>query len=283
MKTASGTLISHLNDNTQFRMADLIEVQTASGTSRYSTGDRIVAYGGNSYSVAGPLMKRTGTRLSAGLETDTLKITVYASTAHLIEGLPFVQAALKGAIDSARIRVLRAFFDSSWAIIDAVEMFSGRVSNVSGTRSSIEIEVKSDVEVLAVQMPRHLVQPPCLNTLFDNACGLQRAAWQVSGSAASGSTTAYVTSSLAQAAGWFDQGTIRFTSGQNNGLRRTVKSFAAGRFDLIYPLPYAPAPGDTFVALPGCDKQQATCSGKFGNSGRLRSMPYVPAAEVALG
>jgi hypothetical protein len=31
---------------------------------------------------------------------------------------------------------------------------------------------------------------------------------------------------------------------------------------------------------PGCDKQQATCRGKFANLARFRGQPYVPAPET---
>ena len=81
--------------------------------------------------------------------------------------------------------------------------------------------------------------------------------------------------------GWFDLGTVTFTSGANNGISRTVKSYAPGVLNFSLPWPYTPAPGDTFTAYPGCDKMQATCRGKFNNVGRFSSEPFIPVAEVA--
>lgn len=284
MKSASGSLITLLNTSTQFVMADLFEFQTVSGYSRYSGSDVDVVYNGNNYSSIGPLMKRSGTRSNVGLETDTMRMTVYASPSHLLEGLPFVTAAAGGALDGARVTLYRAFL-SDWSQapsnVGGIVMFSGRVSDVTVSRTRVEINVKSDIEVLSTKLPRNLYQPPCVNTLFDSACGVLRSGFLINGTA-TGGTTSYVTSALAQAAGWFDQGTLKFTSGANVGIKRTVKGFASGRFDFALPLPYAPIAGDTFQTLPGCDKTQSTCNTKFSNTAHNTMFPYIPAAEVAL-
>jgi uncharacterized phage protein (TIGR02218 family) len=160
-------------------------------------------------------------------------------------------------------------------------MFSGRVASVQASRFRCEIEVRDDRELLAAMMPRNLAQPSCVNTLYDSACGAQRATYQVSGTA-TGGTVSSCTSALGQSASYFDQGTIAFTSGQNSGYKRTVKLFSGGGFSWALPLPYAVANGDAFIALPGCDKSPTTCNTKFANKAHNRSCPYIPAAEVAL-
>lgn len=282
MKTASGGLITLLNTSTQFMMADLIEIKTISGYSRYASSDVDITYNSNLYIATGPLIRRSATRVVIGLETDTMTLHVSASVSHLLEGLPFVRAALNGALDSARVTVYRAFL-TAWntAPTGVILMFAGRVSNVEGSRNQVQVEVKSDLEILSTNLPRNLYQPPCVNTLFDSACGVLRTSFLINGTVTGGSVS-YVTSALGQAAGWFDQGTLEFLTGNNVGVKRTVKVFTGGRFDFALPLPYAPVAGDTFKALPGCDKAQATCNTKFSNLAHNTSFPYIPAAEVAL-
>ena len=86
----------------------------------------------------------------------------------------------------------------------------------------------------------------------------------------------------AQAAGYFDQGIVSFTSGANAGLTRTVKSYdPATGFTFALPLPVAPSAGDTMTARPGCDKTLAQCRSKFNNANRFRGYPWVPTPETA--
>lgn len=282
MKTTSGPLLTLLNTSTQFLMADLFEIVTASGTSYYTDADRDITYNGHVYSSAGPLMSRTGTRTAVGLETTTLTVTVYASTTQLLEGLPFVNAAISGALDNARLVVYRAFM-SSWtaAPTGALLMFSGRVSNVRGSRMKVIIEVKSDVEILTTKMPRNIYQPPCVNTLYDSACGVLRSAFSQA-ITATGGTINSINSANGSAASYFNQGTVLCLTGPNAGIKRTVKTFSGGAFTFALAWPFANAAGNTYTALPGCDKLQATCSSKFSNLTHFRGYPYIPAPEVAL-
>lgn len=282
MKTTSGALLTLLNTSTQFLMADLFEITTISGTSRYTSSDRDITYNANLYTSTGPLMRRTGTRVAVGMETATMTITVQASTSHLLEGLPFVKAAVSGALDNARVVVYRAFL-SSWlaAPTGALLMFSGRVSNVQGSRMQAKIDVKSDVEILATMMPRNVYQPPCVNTLYDSACGVLRTSFQQAVTATGGTITT-ITSANAAAAGYFNQGTVLCLTGPNANIKRTVKSFSGGTFTFALAWPFANASGNTYTALPGCDKTQTTCNTKFANLTRFHGYPYIPNAEVAL-
>jgi len=70
-------------------------------------------------------------------------------------------------------------------------------------------------------------------------------------------------------------------TGPNAGISRTVKTHTSGALTVLQPWPFAVASGNTFTAYPGCDKAQATCSGKFSNLVRFRGMPYIPIPETA--
>lgn len=282
MKTASGSLITLLNSGTQFYMADLLSITPVGGSAyRYNSSDIDLTFGGNNYT-RDVIFVRGSIRTQIGLEVDTLDITFYANDQNLIGSQPFLQAVANGVIDGADVTMRRAFL-SSWTatgIVDAIISFGGRVSDIEVSRTEARIIVKSDLELLNIKLPRNMYQPGCVHTLYDAGCGLSKSA--TAGTTTSGSTTSTLNSALGNPANWFDLGTVTFTSGQNNGLTRSVKSFSAGVFQLSYPLPYAPQTGDTFNAYPGCDKKQTTCSTKFSNVANFRGFPYIPIPESSV-
>lgn len=143
--------------------------------------------------------------------------------------------------------------------------------------------VKSELETLDVQMPHNLYMATCIHTLYDDGCGLVAASFTVTGNVTSGATASSVSCNLAQADGYFDLGVIRFTSGANAGLTRSIKSYTAGVIVPVMPFPYTPAPADLFTARPGCDKLEATCNSvKFSNRDNFRGYRFIPVAEAAL-
>lgn len=286
MKSHTPELIELLNSSTQFVMADLYTFTLVSGARLfYTSADIDISYAGSIYSARGPLLRRGQVRTVLGLEVDTLDITVYASVnddAHLLNGLPFIPAALQGALDGASVTLSRAFMtDWSQPAVGAVVLFSGRVSDMSGKRSELNFNVKSDLELLNTKLPRNIYQAGCLHTLYDTGCGASKTSRVVSTNVATADGAGrWISTYLPHPSGWFDQGVLTFTSGPNAGVQRTVKSFDSGLFHFALPLPYAPVAGNGFQVYPGCDKTQGTCQSKFNNLARFRGFPYVPAPET---
>ena len=132
-------------------------------------------------------------------------------------------------------------------------------------------------------MPTNLIASSCINTLYGPACTLSKATYTSAGAVSTGTNGATTFSSnLAQATGYFDLGYILFTSGANNGLQRTVKTFVSGgNVTVVSPFPSAPANGDTFTITAGCTHTQAICQSKFNNLANFRGFPYVPPPETA--
>lgn len=281
MKTASNELKALLNGSQQFAMADLLTITLKSGSVlRYTSADLPLAANGYTFTTFN--FKRGKTRLVAGIEVDTLDLTLYGNDSTLIFGQAYPRFAQNGGLDGANVRLERAFlYDWGQPVVGALWMFSGRIAEVWPSRTAVKVAVKSDLEILNTPMPRNLYQPKCGYMLYDSGCAVSKAAFKVSSSVAAGSTRSAIKSALAQAAGWFTGGTITFISGPNVGVTRTVKSFAGGEFTTAIPLPFAPTTGDTFDALPGCDKSMQTCELKFNNKARFRGFPYVPVPETA--
>lgn len=75
--------------------------------------------------------------------------------------------------------------------------------------------------------------------------------------------------------GYFDNGVITFTSGNNNGLQMEVRSYVPGQLTLFQPMPYLCQVGDTYSLHAGCDKTNNTCKTRFNNIVNFRGFPFL--------
>ena len=278
--------------NRQLVMADLYTITTPGGlTLRYTNAQQSVTVNGITWTV-GPLIRRNRTRLTVGIEVDTLDLIISANSAVTVSGVPILQFIARNGLDGARLQLERSFSPGvGQAVTGTLELFSGRVHSPGGvTRLEARLSVKSDTELFDIKVPRNVYQPPCLNTLYDSACGVSRAANTVSGTAQSATdpTRVYFTHNLGAAAATYDLGVVTFTSGANTGTSRTVRSYetvagsGVNRITLMAPLPAAVVSGDAYTITKGCDRQQSTCNTKFANLARFRGTPYVPTPESLL-
>jgi uncharacterized phage protein (TIGR02218 family) len=292
MKTGSSDLTALLTTR-QFYAVDLFQFTLVDGTIlRYAGGDKDITYGGNTYSCGGAVgpffQTRTGRGLckwKIGVEVDTLQFDVLPGTS-TVEGFDFLVACKFGIFDGAEMILYRAFMptygDTSAGLVN---IFTGRVVEIDCGRSLATFNINSHLELLSQQMPRNLYQPGCLNTLYDSACTLVKSSFATTASASSGCTASTLNATLSQATGYFNQGTLQMTSGNNEGFQRMVKTYTNGTpsvVNVLFPFPYAISSGDTFAIYPGCDKQQTTCSSKFSNIANFRGMPYIPQPEVGV-
>jgi uncharacterized phage protein (TIGR02218 family) len=289
MRAAAAGLISLLNSASQIFVADLLTIIQASGTitrlTNASTALAAVSRIDSLTHVWSPTFPftRGRTKLVAGLQVDTLQITLMPDPlVHVLGSLPWPAAVRTAALDEARIVLERVFMatpgDTS---AGTMIQFAGRVGAATPSRASIEIEVRSDLELLSAPFPRNVYQPGCLHTLYDSGCTLAKASFQASATAQAGSTAAAIVTGLAAADGYYDLGTMTFTAGVNVGLTRTVKAFVGGVATPVVAFPAAPAVGDAFTIAAGCDKRQATCTTKFSNLTHFRGFPFVPQPELA--
>lgn len=281
MKSASAGLISLLNSNTQFLMADLYTITLQNGTVlRYTSADIDLTSGGNTYTHI--TIVRGTTRIVLGIEVDTLDINISPDSTMLVAGVGFFAAVIAGAFDNATVLLTRVFMPT-WGdtSLGEIPMFSGRIADIQYQRDDISITAKSFTELFNIQMPRNLHERHCAHTVYDSGCGVVRTSYQVGSSANASSTTSVIYCGLTNAAGYFDLGKLVFTSGVNNGVTRSVKAYSPGTIVLSVPFSSAPATGDLFIIYPGCDRTQNTCSSKFNNVINFRGYPFIPNPEAA--
>ena len=287
MKSANGSLISMLANNDQFLMAELLTFTLSTGdVYRWTTADIDIVYGGNTYKSGSSLIKRGTIKSVIGVEVDTLTITFYPSQTDTISNIKLSTAILSfGFFDQAKVE-LRKVFVSDWAsghVVGDLILFMGSVSDIIGQGTQIDVSVKSKMEILNAQVPRNVYQPSCMNAVYDTMCQANKAAVTVSGTVVNGRISGVDTFDTSYADGYFNQGVVTFTSGQNIGIKRTIKTYYSwGAFNVALPFPFAPAPGDTFTMFPGCDGTMSTCQNKFSNLIHFRGTPFIPVPETAM-
>lgn len=76
---------------------------------------------------------------------------------------------------------------------------------------------------------------------------------------------------------WWGSGTVEFTTGDNAGIRREVKTYAADQYTLWAAMPYPIAVGDQIIATAGCRKRfDEDCADKFDDHINNQSYPHLP-------
>ena len=102
----------------------------------------------------------------------------------------------------------------------------------------------------------------------------------VNAAALVGSTVTTIYNTLKYASGYFNGGTLQFTSGANAGQSRAVSSWQTGAAYLSSGFSAAPAVGDSFTITASSSNTSGSCTGN-ANTAHFGGMPYVPVPESA--
>lgn len=256
---------------------------------RFTSGDAAVTFSGNTYSI-GPLIWRGDTKMRMGVTVDTLSMQITPRDTDMVGSVPMMTALTAGLFDGAEVTLWRVFMDLGGVVRGVLPEFLGRVGDIRTGHLKASLQVRSWLELLNVSVPGHVYQAGCRRTLYSSQCGVNRAAFTVSGvlSANADATKRIHTSTsaavVAKPSGWGNIGVLRFTSGANAGVSRPVRvhSLSAGTATITaqFGFPFQAQAGDGFELQAGCDKLKATCGSKFSNSARFSGEPYIPAPET---
>ncbi|WP_295165186.1 DUF2163 domain-containing protein [Selenomonas sp. F0473] len=287
MKTASDRLKTLLLESQTYYMTDLYEIVLADGTLlHYTSCDIPLVVGGTAYA---PLaVERDGTTQTNDISVDEMSLTIHTAPDRMLEGqTTIMQGIVAGRFADAELRLSRLFspvpFDIMTNEIDAdyaLLWWVGRLNIESAGGTTIEATVASATELLNTKFPTHLYYPPCIYTLGDISCGVDLSKFRVNGKVTSGTRSA-IQSDLTLADGYLTNGSMRFTSGKNAGVTRTIRTNSSGTISVVMPFYYAPEPGDSFSVLPACDKSMNCCKGRFNNLAHYRGYPFIPVPETA--
>jgi hypothetical protein len=294
MKEASPALVALLSSSTEFLTADLWTFTLLGGTQYlYSAAQTAITDTTTGrYFGLGPRFDRSRIKTVIGIQSDDLDVFIYPAATDQLGGTSWEAACWQGQLDGATVQLERAFMPA-WGNTSpgTVVLFAGRVSDLSVSRTMIELKVRSHLELLNIEMPRRLWQPQCNHDFGDAMCGYNRTlgtnadgtptgVGAVNFACGIGSTSSVITGWLGS--GLYYLGTLIGTSGANAGQRRTIMGYSATTLSLKLAFLSTPNAGDEFQALPGCDRTLVTCGNVYRNS-RVTSTGYNPANAETFG
>jgi uncharacterized phage protein (TIGR02218 family) len=244
--------------------------------------DGATVYRGSAHP-SGLVWQRSAITSKAGLELGEATVTIYARDTDYLGSLPIAQAIRAGAWDGATLLLSTAYLDEADALRGILPRYQGQRGTVKMVNGVVTVQLKPPSITFNRSVPP-VYTAGCLNTLFDAACGVSRAAYTLAGTAQAGSTATACQTGRGEAANYFAGGVLTFTSGPLTGLSRTVRSHAAGGLCTPFdPWPTAPVAGNAYTLTPGCNRSLGAggCD-KFANRLRYRGYPFIPLPEAAI-
>jgi len=130
-----------------------------------------------------------------------------------------------------------------------------------------------------------LYGPTCRADLFDSRCALSKDNYVSLGHCSAVADKTHITVVIDTPSvtyvnndDWFKFGVLKWVTGANAGRAIEIKSWnhSTGAIEFYTFNGYVVAPGDTFQAIPGCDKSLTACRDKFHNILNMRAEPYLP-------
>lgn len=192
-----------------------------------------------------------------------------------------------------RADILAGLWDNAaWEMfeVDYTDVSLGVNAGLTGTlgdhrlnRGEFAFELRGLLQALQ-QAVGDVTSVTCRYRLGDARCTKDLAAFTFAGSTVtsdSGSRSIVNASARTEAADYFAEGEVTFTTGTNAGLRRKVKSSTSGVLTLNEPLPYDIDVGDVFTAIAGCRKRALDdCKTKFDNLLNFGGEPDLPGLDT---
>ncbi|QIE54504.1 DUF2163 domain-containing protein [Pikeienuella piscinae] len=210
-------------------------------------------------------------------------------------GLAIDNTAATGALRSERLTeadIRRGRYDGAefrlwlvdWSDVSSrILTFRGEIGEITRGDLAFEVEIRGLSEKLNRPVGRRFLRV-CDAQLGDLRCGVNADKAVFSG----GGTVASVADRRSFEAdglgvfetNWFADGALTWTGGANSGSLMGVRThiFDGGRarLELDRDPVDAPAVGDTFSVVAGCDKRASTCRDKFQNLKNFRGFPHIP-------
>jgi uncharacterized phage protein (TIGR02218 family) len=247
---------------------------------RWTDGESDITMSGTVYRSDLGVVKRSRSRQSAGNEVDDCDVGLMVQPLANSLGASF--NALIGSFDQCRFTIQKCYGTGSYSEFTAL----GTIPDVDGLAvptnigsTTLELSVRSFAEAFTEPLPRRLFQPGCPYAVYGSGCNLSPALFRDGRIVAAGSTASSIVANAAfdalNSIGW-----IIFNNGALAGQTRQVKSVGGATAALAVAFPQAPAVGDSFYAVKGCDKTRDTCRVTFNNLVNFGGYPDIPQAAT---
>lgn len=160
-------------------------------------------------------------------------------------------------------------------------LFAGTTGVVTLDNGKVTVELRGLQQYLQQSLVE-VSSKTCRNRLGDARCKVVLAPFTFVAAVTTLNTAqSFTASALTQAADFFGEGLLTWTSGLNAGAQRVVIAHAAGGvLTLAVPMWRAIGLGDTFTVVAGCRKRLADCRDKFANVLNMRAEPQRPTVDA---
>lgn len=270
MKIASTELAAHLAGDALFDRKFLKITRTDGVTHCYTDDDVDREIGGDLYLALGGI-KATALQSSTGYGVDNLEVAAVLEETGLTD-----TAFMAGRFDYAAYELFTA---------NVRDLSQGTITEKTGYLGewtlgdlTAKIELRSLMQKL-LQVVGRTHQIRCDNNLGDERCGVNLAAFTVTGTITAVASRIQFTVSVPPGAA---QGLFSFTSGNNNGFSREVERLSGSVVRLVLPIPFDIAINDTYSVYRGCNKLFSTCKTVFSNQENHGGFQYMPGNDALL-
>lgn len=280
MKTIPAALATHYTGSSTSVAHFLRITRTDGQIFGFTSHDRDITISAQLYK-SGPGLDITSVVTTAGFEVDNLELTT------LDDGTTFSRADVLGGVwKNAKFLISKGNWASPSDGLEAV--LAGTVGEATLKDASLVFELRGLQQYL--QQPvgdvssktcrAHFADFPNVNN--NNRCRLVAATYTSTASVTSvTSNQVFTASSLTQAADYFGEGVLTWTTGPNAGLRQKVRTHGAGGvITLSLPMLLTVAIGHSFSIIAGCRKRlMEDCKTKFSNVVNFQGEPHRPTTD----
>lgn len=266
------------------KLATCMKITRTDGTVYGFTGfDKPLTIDGVTYE---PAASFTPTDIESGsnLDADNLNVDGVLSSDSITE-----EDLRAGRWDYAAFRI----FQVNWDDLTQGDKKdrAGNLGAVTVHRQHFVAELMGLLDAYGVNIIE-ITQPGCRASLGDSRCGVDlagspdSASYTVSGTIDTADSDYFTLhdADRTEADGYFDEGVVTFTDGENAGLSYEVKAYVVGTWITKTPFAYD-ATGAAYTMTRGCNRQFATCRDTFNNAANFRGEPWLrgPDAAVQIG
>ncbi len=253
--------------------ADLWTVVLPQGTQRWTSGDRDVTLGADTWLRSGPVIGHGEVLATSGIEVSTLDVELKGQ--FRIGGIPIAALAATGSFDDASVTFDRLYLPS-WATTPTtnhrIRLFFGHVYQPEPESTVVRLVVKDPRAKADDELPRRTAGPMCPWTWGDARCGVNKTLWQATDAVAGGSTAQDVVLVTGTSVFLVKGALLTFSDGQ----RRVVQAWNAGTKTATIDSPLPAVPSGAVTIQRGCDKTMAACGTPFANLVRFGGFPAIP-------
>lgn len=283
VKDLSDALLAHLAQATT-TLAEAWRVVRPDGTTvGFTSHDVAFALDGVTYQAA-PGLQASTAHSTDNFAVDTLDVTIFLTVADEAD-------LAAGLWDNSVVTVFEYNWDDPPTTFgtDCLILRHGNLGEVQRQNNLLTAEIRGLAQRLSRRIGRQY-SPTCpwRHAQWDSAgstyvssteCGLTLTTFITTGTITSVSETPtreFADSASAQADGYFDEGLVTMTSGDNAGITREVAQWTSKVFTLHRPFPYAVQVGDAYKSVKGDNKTWETCRDVFANWLNFGGFPSLP-------